>query len=435
VELFAEGRSKMHTAFTESSAGIVGRSALGAPMTHSFGSDRTFQPSEAQILEASKHRGRPQPHIANVLRGGQILDHGTAFIRDQAAQRWSVGTNKNRHTAVKQFKAFLAASNMTSVVQNFPVGNQVKTLECSRKEENLLGVFGMLRVMAGISMAVAESYIALIRTWHEWHCGSKLGIKKGTDGACGGAVNAVRSLRECFPPKDPEADTGKSPVTLEILKALVIAAVAEGNYDMAAAMVLAFNGLCCMGEITATSGAFDYRLHLAETDVTFMPSFDAATHVSIRIGASKADQDGDAARHHPRMLPVTTDFLSVGRWLQMLFRRRFDVGARQPFPVDAASRCRPLFQNSTGGHLKERTVLSFVRKVLTRDSNYSTAAAAKCGTHSSRIGGFTRYFHLGAPIEILKRMGGWSSDAWLAYLRFQRENGMKYSAMMCREEA
>jgi hypothetical protein len=334
---------------------------------------------------------------------------------------------------VKQFKAFLAASDMTSVVQDFPVGNQVKTLERSRKEENLLGVFGMLRVMAGISMAVAESYIALIRTWYEWYCGSKLGIK-GTDGACGGAVNAVRSLREYFPPKDPEADTGKNPITIEILKALVIAAVAEGNYDLAAAMVLAFNGLYRMGEITATGGAFDYRVHLAETDVTFFPSLDNATHVSIRIGASKADQDGDTARHHPRVLPVSTDFLSAGRWLQMLFRRRFDVGAREPFPVDAASRYKPLFQNSTGGHLKERTVLAFVRKVLTRDNKYSTAAAARYGTHSFRIGGFTRYFHLGNPIEILKRMGGWSSDAWLAYLRFQRENGMKYSAMMCRED-
>ena len=79
-------------------------------------------------------------------------------------------------------------------------------------------------------------------------------------------------------------------------------------------------------------------------------------------------------------------------------------------------------------------MLSFVRRVLVKDNKYSTAAAAKCGTHSFRIGGFTRYFHLGTPIEILKRMGGWSSDAWLAYLRFQRENGMKFSALMCRED-
>jgi hypothetical protein len=423
----------MRAAFADSAAGIGRRSALGKPITYSFGSNPNFRPSEAQILEASKYRGRAQPHVASILRGGQILNRGTAFLRDQAAQRWSAGTNKNRHTEVKQFKAFLAASGMTSVVQDFPVGNQVKTLERSRKEENLLGVFGMLRVMAGISMAVAESYIALIRTWYEWYCGSKLGIK-GTDGTCGGAVNAVRSLREYFPPKDPEADTGRNPITIEILKALVIAAVAEGNYDLAAAMVLAFNGLYRMGEITATGGAFDYRLHLAETDVTFLPSLENATHVSIRIGASKADQDGDTARHHPPVLPVSTDFLSAGRWLQILFRRRYDVGAEQPLPVDAVSRYRPLFQDSTGGHLKERTVLTFVRKVLTRDNNYSTAAAARYGTHSFRIGGFTRYFHLGTPIEILKRMGGWSSDAWLAYLRFQRENGMKYSALMCRED-
>jgi hypothetical protein len=79
-------------------------------------------------------------------------------------------------------------------------------------------------------------------------------------------------------------------------------------------------------------------------------------------------------------------------------------------------------------------VLSFVRHVLVKDNNCSTAAAAKRGTRSFRIGGFTRCFHLGTPIEILKRVGGWSSDAWLACLRFQRESGMKFSVMMCRED-
>jgi hypothetical protein len=93
-------------------------------------------------------------------------------------------------------------------------------------------------------------------------------------------------------------------------------------------MVLASNGLHRMGETTAAGGAFDHRLHLAETDVTFLPSFENATHVQIRVGASKADQDGDTARHHPRVLPVTTDFLSAGRWLKALLRGRLNVGAR-----------------------------------------------------------------------------------------------------------
>jgi hypothetical protein len=43
-------------------------------------------------------------------------------------------------------------------------------------------------------------------------------------------------LRECFPPKDPDADTGKNPITIGILKVLVLAAMAEGNCGMAAAV-------------------------------------------------------------------------------------------------------------------------------------------------------------------------------------------------------
>jgi hypothetical protein len=52
---------------------------------------------------------------------------------------------------------------------------------------------------------------------------------------------------------NPNADVGRSPITLEMLKALVLAALADGNVDLAAAMALAFNGLCRMGEVTAAT--------------------------------------------------------------------------------------------------------------------------------------------------------------------------------------
>ena len=103
--------------------------------------------------------------------------------------------------------------------------------------------------------------------------------------------------------------------------------------------------------------------------------------------------------------------------------------------MTAVSKYKPLLQDANGNHLKESAVLAFVRRVLIKDNGCSKLAAANFGTHSFRIGGFTRYFHLGTPIEVLKRIGGWSSDAWVAYLRFQRENGMKYSARMCCEDA
>jgi hypothetical protein len=217
----------------------------------------------------------------------------------------------------------------------------------------------------------------------------------------------------------------------------VLAALADGDVDLAAAMVLAFNGLCHVGETTAAKGPFDFQKHLAETDVAFLPSFAAATCVSVRTGASKADQDGETARHHPRVLPVTitNDFLSAGRWLKMLFAKRFNIGAHQSPPVTAVSKHKPLLQDANGNHLKESAVLAFVRRALIKDNGCSKSAAANFGMHSFRIGGSVRCFHLGTPIEVLKRIGGWSSDARVACLRSQRENGMKHSARTCCEDA
>ena len=431
--MHAEGRKRLYEAYGRCAAGISRGGVLGRPVAYTFGSIPGYVPPASAVAAASTYRGKIQPKVAALLRDGRILDHGTSFLQDQSEMRWAAGTAKNKRTAVTQFKAFLETAGMSCIIRSF-AGDEVKSTGARRKEENLLGVFGMTRVMAGLAIPTVESYIALIRTWYEWKCGAPLGIRGG-DGVCGGAVAAVRSLREYFPPKDPNADVGRSPITLEILKALVLAALADGNVDLAAAMVLAFNGLYRMGEITATKGAFNFQTHLAETDVTFLPSFAAATHVSIRIGASKADQDGETAKHHPRVLPVTKDFLSAGRWLKILFAKRFNVGAHQSLPVTAVSKYKPLLQDAIGNHLKESAVLAFVRRVLIKDNGYSKPAAANFGTHSFRIGGFTRYFHLGTPIEVLKRIGGWSSDAWVAYLRFQRENGMKYSARMCCEDA
>ena len=56
------------------------------------------------------------------------------------------------------------------------------------------------------------------------------------------------------------------------------------------------------------------------------------------------------------------------------------------------------------------------------------------GTHSFRIGGFNRLFHMGAPIELIKRIGGWSSDAWQEYVRIQRVDCLALTRKMLTDE-
>ena len=61
---------------------------------------------------------------------------------------------------------------------------------------------------------------------------------------------------------------------------------------------------------------------------------------------------------------------------------------------------------------KEPKALSEMRRVLRDNSyscSYSAAATKNFGTHSFRVGGFTRCFHVGTPIEVLRAIGGWSS--------------------------
>jgi hypothetical protein len=125
-------------------------------------------------------------------------------------------------------------------------------------------------------MKGAEQHVSQVRTWHKRRHGAEFGIK-GTGTEAGGAVKAIRSCQECLPPKDVTADEGRSPVALPILKALTVDAMARGDVDVAVAEALAFNGLCRMGELTATDRRFDWKKDLTETDIEFEPSHEHAT--------------------------------------------------------------------------------------------------------------------------------------------------------------
>lgn len=402
---------------------------LGRPASFSFDPTPGFVPPEAAVLAASQFKGRSQPAIAEFLRKGNIVQDGTKFAQEQSEKRWAAGTVKNKHTAVRLFLAFLVAAGKSEVATVTPSEDAPKLISVRRREENLLATWGMLRVMSGQRMKGAEQCASQVRTWYKHLHGAEFGIK-GTGTEAGGAVKAIRSCQEYFPPKNVTADEGRSPVTLPILKALVVDAMARGDVDVAVAEAVAFNGLYRMGELTATDRRFDWKKDLTEADIEFEPSYKHATKVIVRIGASKNDQDGMKAEHHPRILPVTNDFLSAGRLLKELFRIRFKLGVNDELPHGAASRYKPLFQDLQGGQLKESKVLSEMRRVL-RVNKYSEAATKNFGTHSFRIGGFTRYFHVGTPIEVLRSIGGWSSDAWKACLRFQRENAEVFTAKLC----
>ena len=241
----------MQAAFRSSVSGVGKRMVLGRPASFSFDPTPGFVPPEAAVLAASKFKGRSQPAIAEFLRKGNIVQDGAKFAQEQAEKRWTAGTVKNKDVAVRHFLAFLAAAGKSEVASVTPAEDAPKLMSTRRREENLLATWGMLRVMSGQRMKGAEQYVSQVRTWYKHRHGAELGIK-GSGTEAGGAVKAIRSCQEYFPPKNITADEGRSPVTLPILNALVVEAMARSDMDMAVAGALAFNGLYRMGELTAT---------------------------------------------------------------------------------------------------------------------------------------------------------------------------------------
>ena len=88
--------------------------------------------------------------------------------------------------------------------------------------------------------------------------------------------------------------------------------------------------------------------------------------------------------------------------------QRYRLSVTDTWHPDAS---KPLFLSRSGGQLRQEEVLRFVRHSL-KIAGYSPALVRKYGTHSFRIGGSNRLFQLNVPVETIKHLGGWSSDAW-----------------------
>jgi hypothetical protein len=97
---------------------------------------------------------------------------------------------------------------------------------------------------------------------------------------------------------------------------------------------------------------------------------------------------------------------------------------------DPTFRAVPLFQNENGAHMKSRFVITNMKRVLIAAS-YPPTDVLRITGHSLRIGGATRLFQLQASPEVLKKLGGWSSQACRTYIRVQQDDLMQFSRRIC----
>jgi hypothetical protein len=285
-----------------------------------------------------------------------------------------------------------------------------------------------MRIMAGQSPMGALQYVSHVRTSYKHIWRVPLGIPGDRDGMSY-TSEVVKSLVPVSEFNTGTDDKKRFPISKDLLALLVQRALSTANLPMAAVMALAWGGLFRMGELTATDKPFQPAIHIAESDLTFLPDFWDATRVVIREGPSKADQTGAKRRANPRVLPVNDSLICAGRLLRWMLQQRYHLH-RPSAPAPVFCSRTPLFIWPSKLWLTERQVLDFTRRQL-RSAGFPSD---DYGTHSFRIGGFNRLFMMGVPIELIKRIGGWSSDAWKAYIRFQQAECLATTARMVSDE-
>jgi hypothetical protein len=385
-----------------------------------------YVPTAEQAQAASLFRGRAQPHLVAVLQRGRVMQTTVEVVSTDIANRWRPKTQEAKDRAATQFQAFLAAVGLRDAI--FPPSGRTpeKTQHQRGVEEDALTGFALNRAMAGHGLKGVLGIISHVRTWYEHRFHEKLGAVRCGDTASP-TSKYIKAMEVYYPIMDSTCKK-RAPMTPPLVEMMERAGRPRSD-DAGAAIVIAFSGLFRMGELTATEGGFDPVEDMTETDVTFHPNFWNATRVVIELGRSKADQDGSRSKLRPRILPVDNDVLSPGRVLQQMLAERYGIRKGQPLLTVTG---RPLFQDGKSGQLKQSAVLTFMRRTLERSGGLTTAAAGEFGTHSCRIGGATRLFELGATPEIIKDLGGWSSEAWRSYIRIHQQSLMTFARSMCR---
>ena len=164
-----------------------------------------------------------------------------------------------------------------------------------------------------------------------------------------------------------------------------------------AACCLGFFGFLRSGEMTAPEdGKFDPGQHLSFSDIA-VDSPSSPKTMSVRIKQSKTD---------PFRLGVT---IFLGRTDTVLC----PVGALLSYLVMRGPGEGPLFRFKDGQALTRTGLVSALRKALAKAGLKPEMYAG----HSFRIGAATTAAVCGVPVDTIKTLGRWKSQAYQLYVR------------------
>lgn len=198
-------------------------------------------------------------------------------------------------------------------------------------------------------------------------------------------TSLLRSMRRNAVPDS------RSPVSVELLRAMINRLyLQEGmTFDFVlyrALFAVAFYGFCRIGEL-AISGSADHRLRIGdltvrvnEVDIVFR-TFKHSTGMAKVV--MKANQD------------VCCPVRAVKEYLML---RPAGDG--------------PLFLSVSGAPVRREQVVAMLKRLA-----LACGASGRFDGHSFRIGATTHAAQQGRSASDIKRLGRWSSDAYLRYVR------------------
>ncbi|KDN33363.1 hypothetical protein RSAG8_13544, partial [Rhizoctonia solani AG-8 WAC10335] len=320
------------------------------------------------------------PHISN---------YGTLFSQDttdrllRAMDRGlAKRTQQNYSSHVRQFIRFCEAERVAPS-SIFPAS---ELLLCA-----FVGSF-----VGEKSGRTASAAISALKSWHRLHGKEWLGgylLSHVLKGAA--SLAPASSLR---PPRPP--------VTLAMLHLLRSNLNLRDPFDSAvfAAALTALWGQCRLGELLGSSR----RLH----DPLAYPS---RSSLKLCSGLSQDGSDTSAVLHLPRTKTHQLSGESISLTPQRDSLSPISALCHH-FRINAAvAPSRHLFSyQSNDGITRCLTREDFLARC---NAVWSAAGIIHISGHSFRIGGTHVYLSSGVPSDVVKKMGRWSSDAFLGYWR------------------
>ncbi|KAE8181577.1 hypothetical protein CF328_g8798 [Tilletia controversa] len=176
----------------------------------------------------------------------------------------------------------------------------------------------------------------------------------------------------------------------------VVEATAPKEVAAIAALICGFWGLCRIGELTISSGAFNHRLHVTRTAR-------GQSVLTIRLPRTKTEPFGETI-----VIPERHPACDLLLWL----RNHLSVSPSAN-PSETA-----LFAYRDGDSLRP---MSRTELLATADSFARRVKLPSIYGHSMRIGGCTVLLLMGVPVDKVMMHGRWHGDSFKRYVREHAE--------------